>query len=242
MSVLHTLLRARQHAILVALVFCAAQAPSAWEQGSGAVTAIEHFKQVFAAAVAFSEKVENPPHFKAYTKDPVTGGQVLAGFVFWTTDLEPLERGYSGPIRILVGLTTGGLLSGILVVSHREPYGDFSIDRPAYAAQFRGKNVRDAFRLGSDIDAVSRATVTMSSATRSVRNSARRIARELLVPPPLGVRAGVPHWSGLANDVLNRTASRGEWPNASVRVSVPPVSEPVRTAGAKFTQPRLPSM
>ena len=55
--------------------------------------------------------------------------------------------------------------------------------RPAFAAQFRGKDVRDPFKLGGDIDAVSRATITMSSAVRAIRSSARRIARELITPP-----------------------------------------------------------
>ena len=38
--------------------------------------------------------------------------------------------------------------------------------------------------VGADIDAVSRATITITSAARAVRNSARRVARQLLPPPP----------------------------------------------------------
>jgi hypothetical protein len=75
------------------------------------------------------------------------------------------------------------MLTGIWVGEHHEPYGDFSIDRPEFAAHFRGKDVRDPFRLGEDVDAVSRATITMSSAVRAVRNSARRMARQFLTPP-----------------------------------------------------------
>jgi hypothetical protein len=71
------------------------------------------------------------------------------------------------------------------VAAHNEPYGNFSIDMPRYPEQFRGKSVRDPFRVGGDIDAVSRATMTVSSATRAVRNSARRVARQLLTPPGL---------------------------------------------------------
>ena len=54
---------------------------------------------------------------------------------------------------------------------------------PAFAAQFRNKDVRDPFKLGEDVDAVSRATITMSSAVRTIRNSARRVARTYLTPP-----------------------------------------------------------
>jgi transcriptional regulator of nitric oxide reductase len=107
----------------------------------------------------------------------------VLGYAFWTTELVPLERGYSGPIAMLVGMDTKGVLTGLVVGEHVEPYGDFSIDRPQFAAQFRNKDVRDPFRLGEDVDAVSRATITMSSAVRSIRNASRRVARALITPP-----------------------------------------------------------
>jgi NosR/NirI family nitrous oxide reductase transcriptional regulator len=136
--------------------------------------------QLFPSATDFSPKSPDPPHYKALVTDPVSGSPAVAGYAFWTTELEPLERGYDGPIKILVGMDPQGVLTGIVIAAHREPYGDWSIDRPAFPAQFRGKNIRDPFRVGSDIDAVSRATITVSSATRAVRNSARRLARQLL--------------------------------------------------------------
>jgi len=139
-------------------------------------------KQLFPSAAAFSPRGGDPPHFKAYLGDPRSGPQTLAGLAFWTTELQPLERGYYGPIKILVGMDAKAVLTGIIVVEHREPYGDFSIDPPAFAAQFRNKNIRDPFRVGEDIDAVSTATLTVTSATRAIRNGARRLARQLLTP------------------------------------------------------------
>jgi electron transport complex protein RnfG len=137
-------------------------------------------KQLFPAATAFSPKGGDPPHVKAL------GGpksDSVLGYVVWTTEVVPLERGYGGPIAILLGVDGKGAITGIVVGEHHEPYGDFSIDRPEFAAQFRGKDVRDPFRLGEDIDAVSRATITMSSAVRAIRNSARRVARQFIAPP-----------------------------------------------------------
>jgi transcriptional regulator of nitric oxide reductase len=136
-------------------------------------------KQLFPAATEFSPKGGEPPHFKAYTGP----GQTLLGYAFWTTEVAPLERGYGGPIVMLVGIDITGHLTGVIVAEHHEPYGDFSIDRPAFGAQFRGKDVRDAFKLGADVDAVSRASITMTSAVRAIRLSARRVARELIAPP-----------------------------------------------------------
>ena len=137
-------------------------------------------KELFQAAAALSPKVVDPPHFKAFA---APGGQQAIGLVFWTTELEPLERGYDGPIKILVGMDTKGLLTGVIVAGHNEPYGDFSVDTPEFAAQFKGKSIRDPFRVGADVAAISRATITVTSAARAIRNSARRMATRLLAPP-----------------------------------------------------------
>ena len=135
-------------------------------------------KQLFPAAASFSPKGGTPLHIKA-----MSSSGTLLGLAFMTTDLEPLERGYDGPIRILVGMDTKGILAGIIVVGHNEPYGYFSVDTPQFPAQFRGKDIRDSFKVGDDIDAVSRATMSITSATRAIRNSSRRVARMLLTPP-----------------------------------------------------------
>ena len=143
----------------------------------------QQLSALFPSAASFSTKGGDPPHYKAL--GPAAGGSPsILGYAFWTTELEPLERGYDGPIKILVGLDPKGILAGVVVAEHNEPYGNFSIEPPRFAAQFRGKNIRDPFKVGADVDAVSRATITISSAARAVRNSARRVARQLLTPPP----------------------------------------------------------
>lgn len=139
---------------------------------------LAQLRQLFPSAASFSPRTGEPPHIKALDQR-----QLITGYAFWTTELEPLERGYDGPIKILVGLDPKGVLTGVVVAEHNEPYGNFSIDPPQFAAQFRGKSIRDPFRVGGDIHAVSRATMTVSSAARAVRNSARRMARQLLKPP-----------------------------------------------------------
>jgi transcriptional regulator of nitric oxide reductase len=171
---------------VAALVFSAAMVLSApialGGQAMPDAKLLAHLKRLFPVATEFSPKEPSPPHVKAYTT-AASGARTLAGVAFWTTELEPLERGYDGPIKILVGLDPAGRLTGVVVTEHREPYGYFSVDLPAFAAQFAGKNIRDAFKIGDDVDAVSRATITNTSATRAIRNSARRIARQLLTPP-----------------------------------------------------------
>jgi NosR/NirI family nitrous oxide reductase transcriptional regulator len=139
-------------------------------------------KRVFPSATSFSAKQSNPlPHYIAYTGSG--NSRTVAGYVFWTTELEPLERGYDGPIKMLVGMDTNGKLTGVLVVEHHEPYGYFSVETPEFAQQFIGKDIRDPFKVGSDVHAVSRASISINSSSRAIRNGSRRIARALLTPP-----------------------------------------------------------
>lgn len=141
-------------------------------------------RTLFPAAVSFSAKEGAPPHFTAFAAGPSGGAPSIAGYAFLTTDLEPLETGYDGPIQMLVGITPRAVLTGVVVVAHREPYGYFSVEPPAFAAQFAGKDIREPFKVGEDVEAISRATITINSATRAIRNSARRFARQMLTPPP----------------------------------------------------------
>ncbi len=66
--------------------------------------------------------------------------------------------------------------------SNSEPYGYFSVEPPKFAAQFKAKSIHDPFRVGGDIDAVSRASISISSAARAIRDSSRMVARQLLPP------------------------------------------------------------
>jgi NosR/NirI family nitrous oxide reductase transcriptional regulator len=140
-------------------------------------------RELFPDAASFSEKEGDPPHFRAYADSPSGGDAEVIGYAYWTTELDPLERGYDGPIKMFVGMEPNGRIRGVILMEHYEPYGDFSIERPEFVAQFEDKDIRNRFRVGDDIDAVSRATITVRSASRAVRNSSRRIARAYLTPP-----------------------------------------------------------
>jgi NosR/NirI family transcriptional regulator, nitrous oxide reductase regulator len=173
--------RLKRLAVLVLLLVAGSLAVPGQESGGDPIQQAR-LKRLFPAATAFSAMHGDPLHLKAFSGDTHSGNPTLLGLAFLTTDVDPLERGYDGPIKILVGMDTTGILTGIIVVEHHEPYGEFSLDRPKFAAQFKGKSVRDSFRVGVDIDAVSRATISVTSASRTVRNSARMVARRLLVP------------------------------------------------------------
>jgi transcriptional regulator of nitric oxide reductase len=143
----------------------------------------EHLQQVFPGATAFSKKQTKPlPYFIAYCG--TSASQTVAGYVFRTTELQPDERGYDGPIEMLVGMNLNGKLTGVLVTEQHEPYGYFSVGLPSFARQFKRKDIRDPFKVGADVAAVSRASISINSASRAIRNSARLAAKALLPAQP----------------------------------------------------------
>jgi NosR/NirI family nitrous oxide reductase transcriptional regulator len=72
--------------------------------------------QLFPAAASFTPKEGNPPHYKAFGPAGEGAAPELLGYAYWTTELEPLERAYDGPIKMLVGMDPRGKLTGILWV------------------------------------------------------------------------------------------------------------------------------
>ena len=145
-----------------------------------------HMRALFPKAAAFSPHEGTPLHFKAYAADPkTTPNPPLLGYIFWTTDVVPAEYGYHGPIHVLVGMDLTGVLTGAIVDYDSEPYGYFSVQPPEFSAQFVGKSIRQPFKVGADVHAVSRATISISSATRAIRDSSRIMAKAFLNPANL---------------------------------------------------------
>jgi transcriptional regulator of nitric oxide reductase len=169
--------------LALGLVVAALPVAFAIAQSMAGASLEAQLSHLFPEAASFSAKQGSPPVYRAYGPAVSGGEPELLGLAFWTTELDPLERGYDGPIQMLVGMNTDGLLTRILVTDHREPYGYFSVDLPEFAGQFSDKDIRDRFRYGEDIAAVSRATVSVTSASRAIRNSARRAATAYLRPP-----------------------------------------------------------
>lgn len=142
-----------------------------------------HLKRLFPHAAAFSPHAGYPLHYKVYGVDPKANPNTPPiALAFWTTDVTPREVGYHGPIHMFVGMDMTGVIVGAITDFNSDPYGYFSVDPPEFAAQFKGKSVRAPFRVGEDIHAVSRATISISSATRAVRDSSRAMAKQFLNP------------------------------------------------------------
>jgi Na+-translocating ferredoxin:NAD+ oxidoreductase RnfG subunit len=128
------------------------------------------YLEALVSDVTFSEKKGVPPHFETET------GLVA----FNTYDVVPSIRGYAAPIKLLLALSPEGMIEGVKILEHRETknYVHFMESRE-YLNQFVGKSVHDPFEIDRDIDAISRATVSVEALSNTIRESSRRVASQV---------------------------------------------------------------
>lgn len=147
-------------------------------------------QRIFPQAERFSDKTGEAPVFQAYGPENSAGEAELLGYAFQTSDYPPEEVGYSSTIDVLVGLNLDAQLTAIFVLDYNESFrssrGDF-LDTPTFQPQFRGKSLTEEFRVGRDVDGVSRATITSWATTRGIYNAAREVAATYL--PESGIRS-----------------------------------------------------
>ena len=94
---------------------------------------------------------------------PETGGDQILGVIFLLDVI-----GQSQPITFAVGVKPDGTLQDVQVMVYREPHGD-EIRERRFRAQFAGKKLQDPLVVGKDIDAISGATISSSSAAYAAR-------------------------------------------------------------------------
>ena len=157
--------------------------PSVFAQTEWQNPDTDWMREVMPAADRFSSRQGDPPVFRAFKTATGTIEPELVGYVFTTPDLPPVQLGFSGPIDTLVGMDLQGRITGVKILHYRESYrsfrGDF-IEDSGFPEQFRNKNIEEEFRVGRDIDGMSRATISSWAVARGIRNAARRVATAYL--------------------------------------------------------------
>ena len=121
--------------------------------------------------IEFGPKEGDPPHYAAPN----------GTLAFNSHDIVPSIRGYAGPIKTLVVMGPTGEIKGIRIVSHKEtPNYVHAMLEPSYAQSFAGKPVSDQFEVGRDLDAITRATVSVDALADTVRSSSATVASRVL--------------------------------------------------------------
>jgi electron transport complex protein RnfG len=94
--------------------------------------------------------------------------------------LELSCTGYSGAIRLLVGVNTGGVITGVKILEHSDTPGlganaaspTYFVDRAkglTFYGQFAGKRTGDPFEVKNDVTAITASTITSRAVTRAVK-------------------------------------------------------------------------
>ena len=104
-----------------------------------------HLKALFPKAVAFTPKAASRRCSRRYAVDPA------AESVGGTDRIRVLDAGAASRTSTATTVrstsssawTPPGILTGAIVDYHSEPYGYFSVEPPEFAAQFKGKSIRD---------------------------------------------------------------------------------------------------
>lgn len=133
---------------------------------------------IFPEAQGFVKEIGKTSHYKVYRTSSQTIHDMI-GLAFVTTDLSPEIRGYAGPIKMLVGMNTSGTILKTYVISHSET-PSYVPELDEFIKQFNGRGIRDSFRLGKDIDGITRATITSEAISRSVEKGLKITGREVL--------------------------------------------------------------
>ena len=91
------------------------------------------------------------------------------------------RNGYSGPIRLLVGIDTDGIVTGLRILEHRETPGlgdQIDEDRSDWVEQFPGRSLGDPVidrwrirRDGGEFDQFTGATITPRAVVEAIQRS-----------------------------------------------------------------------
>jgi NosR/NirI family nitrous oxide reductase transcriptional regulator len=205
---------------------------------------------LFPSADRFGETEGTPPAAPVYQNDQ------LIGYAFLTTDMVNIPA-YSGrPISILVGIDTGGHITGARIVKHEEPIlaaGVSEEQLAKYVDQYRGKPTSGRIIVGGQregyatVDAISGATITIMVVNASITRAVKMVAKSRgIQPAEAGVQstpetAASPQESAPAQPA--RTADMT--PPRPTRASPPPApraASPPRAAVRTVTPPTPPTV
>ncbi|MEC5161473.1 NosR/NirI family nitrous oxide reductase transcriptional regulator [Janthinobacterium sp. CG_S6] len=145
-------------------------------------------RDVMPAARQFSKRKGAPTYVDAFAVE--NGKPRLVGYVFLSTDVVDIPA-YSGkPVVTLIGMDTGGVITGVRVLKHSEPILLAGIPESAllkFIAQYVGKRADAKLVIGRGqdeqgavgLDAISGATVTVIAENQVISRSAYEIGRQV---------------------------------------------------------------
>jgi electron transport complex protein RnfG len=161
--------------VMLAFVYSGTSAIIAQRQQADLETAL---KELFPEADGFQEisGIQSPDSSVAIESQY----RALRGTETVGAALRVSRGSYGGPIKILVGVSAGGTISGIKILEHQDTPGlganaaspSYFVDRAAgitFYGQFTGKAVTDPFEVKNDVAAITASTITSQAVAAAVK-------------------------------------------------------------------------
>lgn len=127
-------------------------------------------KYVMPSASTFTYIKKRLPYYKAFKDKKETG------ICYLSSDVVPEITGYNGPLTVLIGLDQTGHITGIKVLHHMENNAEAGrIITSFFDRQFRGKKIHDEFKVFTDIDNISGATITVQRIAVIIKRSSQKM-------------------------------------------------------------------
>ena len=94
--------------------------------------------------------------------------------------LELSCAGYSGPLRLIAGVSAGGFITGVKILEHSDTPGlganaaspKYFVNKAegtTFYGQFAGKQINDPFEVKNDVVAITASTITSRAVTQAVK-------------------------------------------------------------------------
>jgi electron transport complex protein RnfG len=132
-------------------------------------------KEILPVADTFSTSDVNIKENKKISEvnTGLKGGKI-AGYA-----IKVAPRGYSGPVEIMVGISTDGKVTGIKILSHAETPGlGANAPKPEFSDQYKNKSTKDKLEVvkkaaskENQIQAITGATITSKAVTLGVNDA-----------------------------------------------------------------------
>ena len=135
-------------------------------------------KDVFAGADSF-RKISGAASPDETVKI-VNAFEAIAGNKTAGLALELSCAGYSGPIRLMAGVSAGGFITGVKILEHSDTPGlganaaspKYFVDKAkgiTFYGQFAGKRTGDPFEVKNDVTAITASTITSRAVAQAVK-------------------------------------------------------------------------
>jgi len=140
----------------------------------------EDLRNIFPRASSItSVKDADPPHYIAYKK---SGDQKeVLGYAVTSASCGVHIQGYGGEIPVLLALSPDGRILGLKILENNETPSYVSyLFSDDFLKKFRGKSPENPLKIGSNIDAVTGATVSLTALAKTVGKTTRIFNENIL--------------------------------------------------------------